>query len=212
MAGIAMAQAGIGAPVLVFPKDDDVFPFEDLNQMSAKIVWWFSEDRHLDLEIVDNGGRRWIVTGTMYAEPAKRRWWQLRAAAQPDLDIELRALEPQPFDAIRQRVEDQAVRLFDECDEALMAIRSAGSMAELAAACFEITARAQGRRIIAGDMTVPVRPEAVIARQAIVQFAAVMALWGEPRTKITLWLKEYDLLSALTASIRPSEYDLESEL
>jgi len=204
MTDVPMTQAGIEAPVLVFPSDDDVFPFEGVGHLFAKTGWWYSENCHLDLEVVDNGGRRWVVTGTMAALPEKRRWWQLRRPAEPGKkEIAVRPLEPQGFDETRARVEEQAVRLFDEGDAALTEIRAARSMAELSSACYQITVRAQGRRILAGDTTVPVRTAREVADRVLVLFALCRLAFGADRMEVMEWLDENDLIETLTPGEAP---------
>jgi len=203
MTDVPMTQAGIAAPVLVFPSDDDVFPFEGVDQLFAKTGWWHSENRHLDLEVVDNGGRRWIVTGTMAGLPEKRRWWQLRRPAGAGREIAVRPLEPEGFDETRARVEGQAARLFDEGDATLTEIRAARSMAELSSACYQITVRAQGRRILAGDATVPVRTAREVADRVLVLFALCRLAFGADRREVMEWLDENDLIEALTPGEAP---------
>lgn len=204
MTGIAMMQAGMKAPVLAFLPDDDVFPFDALGLLFGKARWLAQQDRHVGIEIVDSDERRWAVTGLCPGEAPKKRWWQLGAPAEPVDDIELQPLDSQRFDVTRRRVEAQASALFNEGDEALAQIRSSSTMAELSAACFQITMRAQGRRILAGDPAVRVRRADEVARRALTLFAMVRLSHDVDRSDIMNWLASHGLTQALS----PDEAEL----
>jgi len=207
MVDMAMAQAGMQFPVLGFPSDGDVMPFEGMGLLAGKMGWLAGQGRHLGLEIVDSTERRWIVSGLVSLEPPKKRWWQFGRSAdmdEPLSDIALREIEPQPFPATRARVEAEAASLFDESDEALAAIRAAATMAELSEACFQITLRGQGRRILSGDAGVAIRSASDVASRALLLFAAVRVALRVDRVTIVEWLVDHDLHQAMT----PDESDL----
>lgn len=206
MTGVPMTQAGLRAPLLAFPTDDDVFPFEDVGHLIRKSGWLVSEDRHVGVEIVDSAERRWVISGLVQGEPEKRRWWQFGRASEPQWEIEIEPRDPEPFAVTRQRVADQASRIFAEGDDALADIRAAATMADLSRACFEITLRAQGLRILAGDQAVPLRTPLDVARRAIILFAFVRLALGIDRRAAITGMDE-----ALLAAVSPSEAALLAE-
>jgi len=197
-------MAGVQAPLLAFVPDDDVFPFESLGHLARKSRWWAGQDRHLGIEIVDSAGRRWIVSGLCRGEPAKPRWWQFARSAEPLPEVEVEACGPETFAVTHQRVDDQASRIFPEGDHALADIRAAAAMAELSRACFEITMRAQGLRILAGRSDIPIRSSSAVAQRAVILFAVISVALKMDRMKVVEWLNANDLIGAIS----PSEADL----
>lgn len=204
MTGVPMTQAGIQPPLLAFVPDDDVFPFESVGHLFGKSAWWVDHDRHVGVEIVDSAGQRWVISGLVHAEPPKRRWWQSGRSPEPEWEIELQPLDAESFVETRRRVELQASRIFDERDGALAAIRAAPTMADLSHACFEITLRAQARRILAGDQNVPLRPPAEVARRAIILLAFVRMALGASRREAMSWAGD----DRLFAAVSPTEAEL----
>lgn len=179
--GVPLSVAGVQAPLLAFVPDDDVFPFESLGHLAEKSRWWAEQERHLGIEIVDSAEQRWVVSGLGREEFATRRWWQFARAAEPLPEIEVEACGAETFAATRRRVDDQASRIFPEGDEALVAIRAAATMAELTAASLQITIRAQGLRILAGDQSVPLVAPIFVARRAIILLAFIRMALGASR-------------------------------
>lgn len=203
MTGVSMTEAGLHFPVLGFPADDDVFPFEHLPLLFGKSLWWAEQRRLAGMDIVDSAGRRWKAVGVLERGPAKKRWWQFGRATEPDRDIELQPLDPEPFPATRQRVEALAGRIFAPDDQALADIRSATDLADLATACFEITVRAQALRILAGDRAVPIRPIDDVVDSALIAFALVRISLNVDRVNVMEWLDEQGLIQALSPSEPP---------
>lgn len=204
MVAIALLDADICLPVIGFPKDADPLPFEHLGLLHGKTNWLADQDRHLEMEIVDSEERRWIVVDIVQLKAEPRRWWQLRRPADPPPEVELEEIEPQAFAITRARVEAVALELFETGDEALTAISAASDMAALSAACFEITVRGQGRRVLAGVPDIAIRPPEAVARRALILFAIVRLSLGADRLSILQWLDKQDLNVALS----PDEVDL----
>lgn len=201
MADSLMTEAGLDFPVLGFPCDDDVFPFEHLALLFGKSLWWAERGRLDGMEIVDSAGRRWKAAGVVQRAPTKKRWWQFGGTAEPEHDIELQPLDPESFASTRQRVEALAGQIFPGDDEALADVRSATDMAELAGACFQITVRAQAMRILAGRPAVPIRSVDAVVDRALISFALVRISLGVDRIDVMEWLDAQGLVEAL----RPSE-------
>lgn len=199
MTGVSMIEAGLHFPVLGFPADDDVFPFEHLPLLFGKSLWWAEQRRLAGMDIVDSAGRRWKAVGVIERGPAKKRWWQFGRATEPDRDIELQPFDPEPFLATRQRVEALAGRIFAPDDQALADIRSATDLADLATACFEITVRAQALRILSGHRGIPIRPASEVAARALLLSAAVQLSLGVDKFKIAEWLAEHALSVAMSS-------------
>ncbi len=204
MTGVPITQAGLQAPLLAFVPDDDVFPFENLGHLLGKSIWWVDQNRHVGVEIVDSAERRWAISGLVQAEPPKRRWWQFGRSPEPEWEIEVQALDAESFVETRRRVELQANQIFDESDDALAAIRTAATMADLSRACFEITMRAQGLRILAGRSDIPIRSSSTVAQRAVVLFAVISVALKMDRMKVVEWLNTNDLIGAIS----PSDADL----
>lgn len=201
---VPMSQAGLEPPFLAFPTDDDPFPFAGVGLLIGKLGWWADQDRHVGVEIVDSAEKRWVVSGLVEVAPAKRRWWGLGKPSAPEWDIEVRPLDSEPFEATRQRVELQASRIFEGGDDALAQIRSANSLADLGEACLHhITIRAQGCRILAGDLAIPIRPPADVARRALILFALVRISLKADRIKTMEWLSDKGLIEAITPAEPP---------
>ncbi|WP_347269655.1 DUF4272 domain-containing protein [Rhizorhabdus histidinilytica] len=206
MTGVFMTRADLTLPVLGFPQDGDVMPFEDRELLLGKTGWLASRARHLGLEIVDSAERRWVVSGLVPGEPPRKKWWRFGRAdsERAGLEVELHEIEREDFIATRARVEVEARDIFEEGDEALAAIRAASTMAELSKACFEITVRGQGCRILSGDPGIPIRPASEVASRALLLFAIVRLALGVERSKIVEWLQEQNLLVAMS----PEEAEL----
>lgn len=199
MTGVFMTRADLTLPVLGFPQDGDVMPFEERELLFRKTGWLARHDRHLGLEIVDSAERRWVVSGLVPGEPPRKIWWRFgRAGQQAASEIELREIEREDFAVTRGRVEAEARAIFEEGDEALVAIRAATTMAELSKACFEITVRGQGCRILSGDRGIPIRPASEVASRALLLFAVVRLALGVDRSKIVEWLGEQNLLGTMS--------------
>ena len=200
MTGVLLTQAGVQAPLLAFVPDDDVFPFETFVHLLAKARWWVGQDRHVGIEIVDRTGSRWVMSRLTETEGPRRKWWQFGVPAGPRLDIEVEPRDPEPFAETRGRVDRLASGIFPPGDDALDAIRAATGMGELSEACFEITVRAQGLRILAGDSGIAVRPAADVARRVIILFAFVRMAMGVARRTAVGGMDE-----SLTEAISPAE-------
>ncbi len=200
---VAMTQAGLKAPLLAFVPDDDVYPFENVGHLFNKAGWWVGKDRHLGIEIVDSAGQRWVISGLVEVEAPKRRWWQFGRSPQPQWEIEVQPFDTESFTETRRRVVDQASRIFDQNDEALAAIRVSTTMADLSQACFQITARAQSCRILAGDSSVLIRSTDDVAERALILFALVRISFKADRLKIMEWLQKSDLINAISPDEPP---------
>ncbi len=198
--GVPLSTAGVQAPLLAFVPDDDVFPFESLGHFAQKSRWWAEQDRHLGIEIVDSAGQRWLVSGLGRPEAPRKRWWQFGAPAVPLPEVEVEAGGAEAFAVTRQRVDDQASRIFAEGDQALADIRAAAAMDELTAASLQITIRAQGLRILAGGHAIPVVPPARVAHRAIILLAFIRMALGASRRDAIEWLDEDFVSDALSST------------
>lgn len=108
MALVKASEANFHFPVFAFIKDGDYGGYPDQTSLRDYREWHFRDNIYPDMELIDAGGRCWIVRRA-YLIPLPRllKWWHvgpLKPPIQSELELEIEQRDSVEFPALVDRI------------------------------------------------------------------------------------------------------------